>query len=41
MIDEIFKGMPELFVAGAVDEKVSFYFSLEDGKKTVTVEPDG
>ncbi|WP_205749294.1 hypothetical protein [Desulfopila sp. IMCC35008] len=41
MIDDIFKGLPDLFVAGAVDEKVSFYFSLEGVKKTVTVDPDG
>lgn len=41
MIDDIFKGLPDSFVAGAVDEKVSFYFSLEGVKKTVTVDPAG
>jgi putative sterol carrier protein len=41
MIEDIFKGLPDLFVAGAVDRKVSFYFTLEGVKKTVTIDSDG
>lgn len=39
MIDEIFSKMPEAFVAGVVKAPTSFYFSLGDTKKTVTIEP--
>lgn len=41
MINDIFGGLPELLVAGAVEGKTSFYFSLGDIKKTVTILPDG
>lgn len=40
MIDEIFAGMPEKYQAGKVDSKLVFYFSIDDNKKTLTMEPD-
>jgi hypothetical protein len=35
MIETIFAGLADNFVAGTVDEPTSYYFSLEDHKKTV------
>jgi len=32
--------MPEKFKPGKVDEKTVYYFSIDDTKKTLTLEPD-
>jgi len=37
MIDSIFATLADHFVVGAVNEPVSYYFSLGDSKKTVLV----
>ncbi len=40
MIDKIFTALPESFLAGTVDEEISYYFSLGDVKKTVFLSTD-
>lgn len=35
MIDSIFDQMPGCFVAGALDKDLSYYFSIDERKKTV------
>lgn len=40
MIEEIFATLPESFVAGVVTTPTSYYFSLDDRKKTVFVAAD-
>ena len=32
--------MPEKYQAGKVDEKITYYFSIDDNRKTVILEPD-
>ncbi len=41
MVGDIFNSLPALFIAHSVTSPVSYYFSLEDIKKTVLLEPDG
>ena len=41
MLEQIFTRLPELFVADSVKAPISFYFSLDDVKKTVLLAPDG
>jgi len=40
MVTEIFSSLPDLFVPGEVDQPVSYYFSLGETKKTVTLMAD-
>ena len=40
MIEQIFATLPESFVAGVVTTPTSYYFSLDDTKKTVFVSTD-
>jgi putative sterol carrier protein len=40
MIDDIFKAMPETFIAQTLKEPMSYYFSLGENKKTVELKPD-
>ena len=40
MIEQIFATLPESFVAGVVTTPTSYYFSLDDSKKTVFVAAD-
>ncbi|BDD88302.1 hypothetical protein [Desulfofustis limnaeus] len=40
MIEQIFATLPEQFRASAVKAPVSYYFSLDDIKKTVVLSPD-
>lgn len=35
MLEQIFTRLPELFIANSVKDPISFYFSLDDVKKTV------
>lgn len=39
MVEEIFTGLSDSFVEGAVTKPISFYFSLGDIKKTVQLGP--
>lgn len=41
MIDSIFESLPQAFVAGAISQPTSFYFSLGESKKTVVVSGEG
>ena len=40
MLEEIFADLPARFVSGAVEESISFYFSLDTCKRTVYLSPD-
>ena len=40
MLEQIFTQMPDLFVADSVKVPISFYFSLDDVKKTILLAPD-
>jgi len=40
-VDGIFGGLEERYISGSVKETQTFYFSLDDHKWTVTLEPDG
>lgn len=40
MIEGIFSGLQESFVPSEVDEESSFYFSIDETKKTVILTPD-
>lgn len=40
MVEDIFAGLGDTFVQGAVEKPISFYFSLGDIKKTVQLGPD-
>lgn len=40
MINDIFAEMPEKYQTGKVDTKTVYYFSIDDTKKTLTLEPD-
>ena len=40
MIENIFDSLPDLFVAQSTETAASYYFSLEDIKKTVTLSPE-
>jgi len=39
MIEAIFSGMEGQYSSGMIDEETSFYFSIEDIKKTVVLTP--
>lgn len=39
MIEEIFAQMPAAFKTGSIDKTLSFYFSIDDFKKTVFIDP--
>jgi hypothetical protein len=39
-IDEVFLGLDKHFKPGVVDKELSFYFSVDDHKWTVTVRPE-
>lgn len=39
MIESIFNQMTETFQAGSVDKSLSYYFSIDDLKKTVFLDP--
>lgn len=40
MVEEILISLPDLYVPGTFTEEISFYFSLEDVKKTVRLTAD-
>lgn len=40
MVEEIFSGLTNSFVQGAVGKPMTFYFSLGDIKKTVKLSPE-
>ena len=40
MVKDIFDGLKELFIADTVKTPISFYFSLDEVKKTVLLDPD-
>ncbi len=40
MVEKIFGSLPHLFVPQSVEESISYYFSLEDIKKTVRLSPE-
>lgn len=40
MVEAIFSTLEGSYAAGAVDEKTSFYFSIDDIRKTVVLTPD-
>ena len=39
MVDSIFKQMEEEFIPGTLDKALSFYFSIDEQKKTVFLDP--
>lgn len=41
MIEPIFKQLPDLFQPDKVDKPITYYFSLDEGKKTVKISPSG
>jgi hypothetical protein len=41
MLEKIFSQLPEQFIAGSVKCPTSFYFSLDDVKKTILLDPAG
>lgn len=41
MIEKIFNDLPTLFQQSTVKSSVSYYFSLDDTKKTVKISPEG
>lgn len=40
MIEAIFSGLEDSYNSGEIDEETSFYFSIEDVKKTVILTPE-
>ena len=40
MIETIFSGLEGSYSSGVIDEETSFYFSIDDIKKTVVLTPD-
>ncbi len=40
MIEGIFSSLPDNFISGEVDEETSFYFSIDETKKTVILTAD-
>ncbi len=40
LIDSIFAALPAAYVEGAVDRPMTFYFSLDNFKKTVRLTPE-
>ena len=40
MIETIFSGLEDSYSSGVIDEVTSFYFSIDDIKKTVVLTPD-
>ena len=40
MIETIFSGLEESYSSGVIDAETSFYFSIDDIKKTVVLTPD-
>jgi hypothetical protein len=41
MLEQIFAQLPKLFITDSVKTPISYYFSLDDVKKTVLLTPDG
>ncbi len=41
MVEDIFRSLQDVYVAESVSSPISYYFSLEDVKKTVLIEPNG
>jgi len=41
MINTIFNQMAEAFQPGLVDKKISYYFTIDDTKKTVSLDAEG
>lgn len=41
MVETIFSSLPDTYLPGVVKEPVSYYFSLDEQKKTVKLSPDG
>jgi putative sterol carrier protein len=39
-VDEIFRGLEARFKPGSITKKQTFYFSIDDDKWTVTLDPD-
>ncbi len=40
MVENIFNGLQESYVSGVIEKETSFYFSIEDTKKTVVLTPE-
>ncbi len=40
MIETIFSGLEDSYSSGVIDAETSFYFSIDDIKKTVVLTPD-
>lgn len=40
MVEDVFTGLPDLYLAGKVTSPLSYYFSLGDSRKTVKLSPD-
>ncbi len=40
MIETIFSGLKDSYSSGVIDTETSFYFSIDDIKKTVVLTPD-
>lgn len=40
MVEDILVSLPENYIPGTITEEISFYFSLEDVKKTVKLTAD-
>ena len=40
MIETIFSGLEDSYSSGVIDEVTSFYFSIDDIKRTVVLTPD-
>lgn len=41
MLEQIFTDLPKQFVPGSVSDRTSYYFSIDETKKTVQLSPDG
>jgi hypothetical protein len=41
MVEKIFSALPGQFVPGSVSERTSYYFSIDETRKTVLLGPDG
>ena len=41
MLEQIFARLPDLFVVDSVKAPISYYFSLDDVKKTILLAPGG
>jgi hypothetical protein len=40
MLEDIFKALPESFKKGVFEERTTFYFSIDDFKKTLTLDAE-